>query len=519
MSAHPVPSRPDEGPTLVHALRAATAERPDATAVIAGATRLTYRELDAASDDVAAALAHRGVGPADRVAFLGRESHRYWATLLAAAKLGVVLVPVNWRLSRDEIAHVLRDSNAAAVFADADQVLPDDVATEVIRLDDPSWALTVPAGAATREPLPVDGDTPIAQLYTSGTTGLPKGVVLAHRSFTAVLRSLAEHGLDWIEVQPDDVCLIGIPGFHVGGLWFAAQAFNAGASVLSLDSFEPAAALRAIEDEGVTRAIVVPAMIRSLLAAPGFSPERVRSLRQVIYGGAPISDTLLQQAIREFGCRFAQIYGLTETGNTAICLPPGDHVVGSPRLRAAGLPYPCVEVRVVDPEDGAPLPVGASGEVWLRSPAAMVEYWANPEATARTLVDGWVRTGDVGVLDEDGYLYLRDRLNDMIVVGGENVYPAEVENVIATHPAVADVAVVGVPDETTGESIVAYVQPRPGSTVTSRDLVLHLRDRVAAFKLPRAYEVVDEIPRNPSGKILRRTLRDPHWSGRDRRVN
>lgn len=501
--------------TLLDSLRTHATERPDHPAVRNSGVTLSYRELDRRSDELAATLRSRGVAEGDRVAFLGRESVDYYAVLFSAAKLGAVLVPINWRLSTAEVTHILDDSDASVVLTDPDQTQ--------VPADDPRRMLTtrptdLAAGSEPLEPVPACAETPIVQLYTSGTTGLPKGVVLGHRSFFAIADSLRSAGLRWVSVDPDDVCFVGIPGFHVGGLWFAAQAFNAGATVVSVPLFDPAGARQLIARERVTAAIWVPAMLQALLTAPSATANDFSTVRLTIYGGAPISEVLLERCIRQIGGSFAQIYGLTETGNTAICLPPEDHTVGSPRLSAAGRPYPGVKVKVVN-QQGETCPPGEIGEVWLHTPARMIEYWRRPEATATTLVDGWIRTGDAGLLDEDGYLWLKDRLNDMIVVGGENVYPAEVERVLAQHPAVDDVAVVGIPDEVTGESVLAIITTTPGTHVTPRDLTLHARSKLADFKLPRRYEFTNSIPRNPSGKILRRQLREPYWGDRDRRIN
>lgn len=509
----------DQTASVTHRILSIAQERPDHPAVQVAGRALTYLELIEAARAVAGAFAARGLGPGDRVVVLGRESVEYYVVVVAAALSGTVVVPVNPRLSTTEVEHIVADSGAALVLADPGQPVLATAAVPTVSTDRSSWrAFTATGAGLALEESASTLETPLAQLYTSGTTGLPKGAVLAHRSFTAIADQLRTAGLDWVTVDSDDRCLIGIPGFHVGGLWFALQALTVGATVVGLPEFDPAEARRMIAEARVTQAIVVPAMLRSMLDVPGADPAELAGLRKVLYGGAPIAESLLRRCLVEIGCEFAQIYGLTETGNTALCLPPADHEPDRFVPQRAGRPYPGVEVRIID-EHGADLPSGGVGEVVIRTPAAMLGYHQRPDATAATLRDGWIFTGDAGELDAEGYLTLRDRLNDLVIVGGENVYPVEIENALCGHPAVVDAAVVGVPDDVTGEALLAFVHVRPGAEVSPRDLILHLRPQLAAFKLPRRFEVVAEIPRNPSGKILRRVLREPYWVGRERRVN
>lgn len=496
------------------------ARQPDTTAITCAGLSLTYAELHAESNRIGHALAASGVGRGDRVSYLGVESVHYYATYFACAKIGAVLVPVNFRLTRPEVEHILRDSGSTLLFVDADlRAAVDDTAEiTVLGASADAFAAWTSGHPSTDLPAVTGPDDAVVQLYTSGTTGLPKGVVLAQRSFFAIRDSLAAAGLDWIDWHEGDRSLIGIPGFHVGGVWWATQGFSAGITNVAMPRFDATGALKLIERLKVTTACVVPAMLRLLLAEPGASKEAFSSVRKIVYGGSPISEALLQESLPVFDCDFAQIYGLTETGNTAVCLPPADHAAGSHRLRAAGRPYPAVDVKVVD-DAGEPVPVGEVGEVCLRTPAHMLEYWGMPDATAKTLVDGWIHTGDAGRLDEDGYVHISDRLKDLIIVGGENIYPAEIENVLAKHPGVADVAVIGVPDEKFGEAVHAFVAPRPGAGVRPRELFVFCRDRIASFKIPSKFHFVERVPRNPSGKILRRELREKFWSGRDRQVN
>jgi long-chain acyl-CoA synthetase len=498
---------------------------PERLAVLCDGRQLSYAALHRESGRVARGIAAAGLSPGARVAYLGKESERYYEVFFGCAKSATVLVPVNWRLTATEVDHILRDSGAELLFVAEDLL---EVAAK-LQPDLPQLHTVVPLAAAgyqawkasqpDHDRRPDTGpDDPIIQLYTSGTTGLPKGVVLAQRSFFAIRDALARERLDWIDWRPGDLSLIGIPGFHVGGIWWAMQGFSAGITNVAMPRFDAAGAVRLIRELGITTACVVPSMLRLMLAEPGAGRDDFRTVRKIVYGGSPIAETLLKDALDAFQADFAQIYGLTETGNTAICLPPADHVPGGPRMRAAGRPYPGVRVKIVD-ETGSPVPVGRIGEVCLHTPARMLEYWRLPEATAGTLVDGWVHTGDAGYLDADGYLFICDRLKDMVIVAGEKIFPNEVENALCRHPAVAEAAVIGVPDDRFGEAVHAFVALRPGQQARARDLAAFLRDQLATFKIPSRFAFVDRVPRNPSGKILRRELREQFWQGRDRQVN
>ncbi|WP_216587312.1 fatty acid--CoA ligase [Streptomyces brasiliscabiei] len=508
--------------TLARTTRQHAERRPDLPAVLCEGRTLTYGQLHRESNRIAHALREAGLVPGDRVAYLGKESEHYYEILFGCAKSGTVLVPVNWRLAAPEVGHILRDSGTRLLF------LEDEFAPIVRRMPTAPPETTVALGADfatwkaarpdTDPPDTATPDTPVAQLYTSGTTGLPKGVVLAHRSFFAIRDALASEGLDWIDWRPGDIALIGIPGFHIGGLWWATQNLDAGTTVVALRAFDARTAVNLIRDLRVTTACVVPAMLRMMLTEPGVGPEDFTTLRKTVYGGSPISEALLEESLAVLDCEFAQIYGLTETGNTAVCLPPAAHVPGGPLMQAAGRPYPGVRAKVIDGE-GRELPPGEVGEVCLATPAHMVEYWRLPDRTAETLVDGWIHTGDAGHLDEDGHVFIRDRIKDAVLVAGENVYPAEIENVLEAHPGVAEAVVVGAPDERWGEYVHAFVVPVPGARPRPRDLHSFLVPRLAAFKLPARYEFIDAVPRNPSGKILRRELRDRFWGDRARGVN
>ncbi len=507
--------------TVAEILQHHARHRPDSPAIQCEGRTLSYRQLDEQSNRLGRALLASGLGKTSRVAYLGKESEHYYTLLFACAKSDTVLVPVNWRLSAPEVAHILRDAGAAMLFVEsefadiarqAQSANPTQQPLRLFQLDSPQgrgaglleW---IKGHAAQPLRSTATRDDPLVQLYTSGTTGLPKGVVLAHRSFLAIQDNLVAAGSDWLDWRADDVSLIAIPGFHVAGIWWAVQGFRAGVKNIAMRSFQSHEAVSLIHAEGVTTSLVVPAMMYMMLAEPAPGQQPFASLRKLAYGGSPISESLLRQSMAVFDCDFVQLYGLTESGNAAVCLPPKDHRPGSPLLRAAGRALPGVSIEVRDPQ-GHALPVGEVGEICLRTPAAMCGYWGLSEATRDTLREGWLRTGDAGHLDAQGYLFVSDRLKDLIIVAGENIYPAEVENALCQHPAVREAAVVGEPDERWGEAVHAYVvlgQPAP----TPRQLTLFLKQHLADFKIPTRYHIIDAIPRNPSGKILRRVLRGP----------
>lgn len=516
--------------TLAASLARQAAARPDHVAMSCAGRQVTYQRLTQESNRTAHALRAAGLGRASRVAYLGRESEHYYEIVFGCAKVGAVLVPINWRLTPGEVDHILRDSDTELLFVEREFV---DIAEQVgrslprlrvvVRLDSAeqraagfyAWKADQPD--AELDPVTGPADA-VVQIYTSGTTGLPKGVVLPNRAFFTFSEAMAEHGLDWMDWYPDDISLISLPGFQIAGLSWAMQGFHAGVTNVVMRMFISQEALQLIGRLGITTTFVAPAMLQMLLAEPGATPASFRSLRKVAYGGAPIAGALLRRCQEVIGCQFVQIYASTETGNVAVCLPPADHYPGSPVLEAAGKAYPGVEVKIID-QEGRLLPAGEVGEICIRTPAHMLEYWRLPDATAATLVGGWIHTGDAGHLNAEGYLFIGDRIKDMIIVAGQNIYPAEVEKALGEHPAVAEVAVIGIPDERWGEAVHACVVLRPGQRATPRELLLSVKGRLADFKVPTSYDFVDDLPRNPAGKILRRALREPFWRHLDRNVN
>ncbi|GHE15620.1 long-chain-fatty-acid--CoA ligase [Streptomyces alanosinicus] len=507
--------------TLAATSAAHARDRADHTAVICQDRRTSYGRLHRLSNQAAHALRASGAGRGTRVAWLGRESEYYYTVVLACAKAGAVLVPVNWRLTPKEADHILRDSAAQLLFVDGDflpvaeRVRPTLPALDtVVRIDregdtDPGAGLRAWwAGAPDTDLDPVTGpDDAVVQIYTSGTTGLPKGAVIPHRSFFTLAPAMRQAGLDWVDWRPDDINLISLPGLGTAGTAWFWNGFNAGLTNVVMRMFVPQEAIRLIRGLGVTTTFAAPAMLRMMLDERDAGPEAFASMRKIYYGGEPISTSLLTRCLEVYGCEFVQIYGSTETATVPVCLPPRDHRAGSPRLRSAGKVCPGTGLKIVGPDD-RPLPPGEIGQICIHTPGRMLGYFNRPEATARTLRDGWLYMGDNGYLDEDGYLFVCDRINDTIIVAGQNIYPAEIEKEIAEHPAVAESAVVGLADDHWGEAVHACVVLRPGQRLTPRELMLFLRGRLADYKIPSVFHFVSELERNPAGKILRRIARE-----------
>ncbi len=500
--------------------------RPDRPAITYRGQTLTFGELDQQSNRIAQALLAAGVRPQERVAFLDKNTPEYFTLLVGAGKVNAVTVAVNWRLAPPEMEFILSDAEARVLLV-GEEFLP-----HLARMSLPSLRQVVVIGrsgahesyaewSARHEPrdpgvTPGPDDT-CYQLYTSGTTGLPKGVELTNRNFFSMMPT----GTAFWDFDERSVNLVAMPLFHIAGSgWGGVGLYNGAPSIL-LREVDLQEIVRAIPEHRVTNALLVPAVLQFLQQVPGIERVDFSSLRSVIYGASPITEQVLVGAMKLMGCRFAQAYGLTETTGGVVVLPPEDHDPGGPRarlLRAAGKPWGDVALRIVDPETLSDLPDGQVGEILVRSVQNMKGYWKNPEATAKSfLPGGWLRTGDAGYLEE-GYLFIYDRVKDMIVSGAENIYPAEIENVLMKHPAVADVAVIGVPSEKWGETVKALVVRRPGVEISEPELIAYCRERLAHFKCPTSLEWILTIPRNPSGKILKTELRKPYWVGQERMV-
>jgi acyl-CoA synthetase (AMP-forming)/AMP-acid ligase II len=522
--------------TVADVTRHHATERGDKVALRFEGRDITYADLDQGANRAAQGLIAAGVlrmgrrssQPQARVAILAKNGPAFFELWFGAAKAGVVLVPVNFRLAAPEVAYVVNDAAAELLFVGADFYdVVEKVERElgsvrtIIALDGnhPTWA-DYAQWLASRKP--IDPELPIAtsdcaiQMYTSGTTGHPKGAQISHDNLLALLPGVIEQWGNW---RDDDVNLVCMPLFHIGGSGWGLVGLFRGVENIMVKDFDPTAILRTIEERRITKALFVPAMMLFLLQSPRCAETDFSSLDLIVYGASPAPLDLIRRSLAVFGCGLAQVYGLTETTGAFAYLPPGDHGEHAiERMKSCGKAMAGVTIRVVDPE-GRALPPGEVGEVVCRTPQVMLGYWNLPEATARAIRGDWFHTGDAGYFDGDGYLYIYDRVKDMIVSGGENIYPAEVESALFGHPDVADVAVIGVPDEQWGEAVKAIVVKKPGAEAGAAEIIAYARERIAGYKVPRSVDFAETLPRNPSGKILKRELRKPYWQDRERQVN
>ncbi|PTT10549.1 long-chain-fatty-acid--CoA ligase [Caulobacter sp. HMWF025] len=517
---------------LTEMLNSAARGGPNSPSTTFNTTTRTWSQTQARVARLAGGLGAMGVQRGDRVAILALNSDRYTEFLSAVWWAGAVVVPMNIRWTAEENAYSLRDSGTRVLFVDrafasvaaaCRAMCPD--------LEQVVWSDDGPAPEGLRhyedlitahDPAPdagAGGEDLAGLYYTGGTTGFPKGVMLPHRAlwYNNLVCAML------LGVGPDDVVLHAAPMFHMADSCLGGGASIMGATHAYVPRFDAEAVMAAIETRAVTHTVMVPTMIAMLLQHPAFDTERLRSLRAIGYGGSSISRGVLAEALVKLPhVRFVQIYGQTEMAPVITALPPGDHVLEGPRavrLASAGRPAPGCEVRIVD-EAGVDAAPGEVGEIIARSPGVMHGYWNQPEQTATTIRDGWVHTGDGGYQDPDGYIFIVDRLKDMIVTGGENVFSAEVESAISTHPAVAQVAVIGVPCPRWGEQVHAIVVPRPGHAPTQDEVLAHCEPLLANYKRPRGVTFrIEALPLSGAGKVLKRELRAPFWDGQTRNVN
>jgi acyl-CoA synthetase (AMP-forming)/AMP-acid ligase II len=476
--------------------------------------RYSFIELNARANQNCAALQGLGLGKGDRVALLAYNSHEFVESFFGPAKAGIVIMPLNWRLTADELCFILKDGGAKAIIFDKDFA---PVVQQIRNMgkegsdiehwicigeNPPDFALDYEVLLDAQSPQEPRGeasdDDNLFIMYTSGTTGNPKGVVHTHNTVLWALLTLGNTA----DTRFSDKYLLLLPLFHVGALTPMIAAIYKGNSMVILRNFDPQKVWSLIEEEQINTTLAVPAMLGIMLQVPDFQRFDWSSLRYIISGAAPLPVTTIN-AYMDLGIEVHQIYGMTETCGPACLIGPDDavHKIGS-----TGKSFFHTRVRIVD-ESGKDLPAGQAGEILVCGPHNMKEYWNRPEATAEAIVDGWLHTGDIAVMDKEGFVTIADRIKDMIISGGENVYPAEIENVLLQHPAIADAAVIGQDSEKWGESPLAVLVKKEDG-LTETEVLEHCNGKLARFKLPRGAVFVEEIPRNPSGKILKRVLRD-----------
>ncbi len=490
---------------------------------------MSYAYLKDYSESIASALIGSGLKKGDRIAYYGKNSALYFAIFAAVTRASLVLVPIGWRLAAPEVTYILNDTNSSLLIYDIEfesvvNKIKDDLPKLNIvlskensdtRLSFDNWL-----DNATKSLVdPHDPMDAVLQLYTSGTTGLPKGAVLNSWSMYVVRNEPEAQSFEWANMASDESILIVMPVAHIAGSGSVVVSIFNGGKTITHREFDPSKVLEEI-DKGLSHIFLVPTAIQMLINHPKAKDVNFDNFKYMWYGAAPIPLDLLRQAMEVTGdTQFCQQYGMTETTGSFCVLPPEDHDPnGNERMRSAGKALPTVEVRIVG-TDGKELPRGEIGEIITRSQLNMIEYWKNEEKTKETIdSDGWLYTGDAGLMDEDGYVFIQDRIKDMIISGGENVYPAEVENIIFSHPDVLEVAVIGVPHDRWGEEVKAIIVPNPGAIIEEKTMITWLRERMSSYKTPKSITMIEAMPRNASGKILRRELRDPYWVGHDKKV-
>ena len=490
------------------------AEKPDADMIIYGDEHITWSEMRDRSGQVANALRADGVGPTDRIAYIDKNGPEYFELAFGCSFINAVTVAVNWRLAPPEMAYIVNDSKAAVLVIHEDLVehlAAFEADLESVRrivvigshethISYDEWRNAHPVESDVHDAQPDDVSM---QLYTSGTTGMPKGAQLTNSNFNA-----AFNNVDW-EMTGDARTMVMMPLFHIGGSGWAFFGMGSGATSILVREFDPVAGLQLIESEQISHAFFVPAVLAFFSMVPSDGID-LSSMQTIAYGASPITEDVLVNSMKMFGCEYSQVYGLTETTGVVTQLLPEDHDPGGPRqnlLRSAGKPIAGTEIHIIDPDTGDRLPDGEVGEVWIRSGQIMSGYWQMPEESAKALPgDGWFRSGDAAYM-EDGYLFIYDRVKDMIISGGENIASSEVERVIYDLPEVREVAVIGLRDARWGERPVAIVVLAEGAGLDLPVLTEHCRARLASFKVPKQLVIRDSLPRNPSGKILKRVLR------------
>ena len=517
---------------LTQPLHRAVQQFPDRTALVCGKRRTTFRQMADRVARLAGGLQALGMQPGDRVAILALNSDRYLEYVIAVPWGGGVINPCNTRWSAAEILYSLEDSGSRLLLVDdtflpllAEVIAQGAVLDTVIYVGDgqvPEGLLGYEKVISNAVPVPDalrSGQDLLGLFYTGGTTGQSKGVMLSHASFMTSSLAILGSGL----AIPGGVFLHVAPMFHLADLAIGSVNWILGNTHCFLPSFSPATLIAAIESNRVTHTLLVPTMIQMLVDHPAMRAGRdLSSLQSIAYGGSSIAEAVIDRALAALpGVKFFQAYGMTELSPVATILGWEHHTTEGrklDKLRSAGRAGLCCEVRIVDTNDAA-MPTGGTGEITVRGPNVMLGYWNKPEQTAETVRDGWMHTGDAGYLDDEGFLFVVDRVKDMIISGGENIYSAEVENALARHPAVQTAAVIGIPSEKWGESVHGFVILKQGSQVSSDELIAHCKSLIAGYKCPRSVEFVTELPLSGPGKVLKTELRKPFWEQRDRQVS
>ncbi len=500
---------------------------PDRTAMVFEGKRTTFEELQSRVNRLASALEALGVSAGDRIAVLQVNTDSVIETYFAAAKLDAVFVPLNFRARADEVAYMVNDSGPKALLVGGrymdmvESISPQLESVEhIVAMDEPKdgW-LSYPDMIENSEeadlwPLSDDDDLSVL-MFTAGTTGFPKGVMLSHNSFSSYILS----NVSPADPEVEESNILTVPLYHIAGMQAMMSAIYGGRSLIIQRQFEAREWMKLVETERADRAMVVPTMLKMLMDHEEFHKHDMSSLQVITYGAAPMPVEVIRRAIVEFpNAQFINAFGQTETAATITMLPPEDHVLnGSPeeverklrRLASIGKPLADVEVRIVD-ENGEDVPDRETGEIVARGDRLMKGYWGQESATAETIRNGWLFTGDLGYMDEDGYIFLAGRARDFIKRGGEMISPEEVEQVLHSHPDIDEAAIIGVPDLDWGERVRALVVARPGREVDESDVIEFCRQRMASFKKPESVVVLSELPRNPLGKVLKRVLRDEH---------
>jgi long-chain acyl-CoA synthetase len=516
--------------TIAGIVRTHGPELGQKTALILGDRHQSWEELYQRSCQTAQALKAAGVGSQDRVAFLDKNGIEHFEVFYGCALLNAVSVDVNWRLAAPEVLYIVNDAQAKVLVVGPEFVpILDAIADQLTTAKTivviggheryVSYEDFVSSGSTTDPGVVAAPDDVAFQLYSSGTTGRPKGVMLTNNNFFALIPFAQEL---W-GFTDHTVNMAAMPLFHIGGGGWATAGHTMGATTVIVRDINPVEMIQMFAKHRITHAFVVPVLLQFMLMVPDLDKADFSSIELIAYGASPISEDVLAGSLKAFKTKFMQIYGLTETTGATTILLPEEHDLTGPKkglLRSCGKIVPGMELRVVDSDTGADVPVGEVGEIWVKGPQVMKGYWNMPEETTKSITpEGWFRTGDAAYQDAEGYVYIYDRVKDMIVSGGENVYPAEVENALMGHPAIADVAVIGVPDEKWGEVPKALVVRKPDVEVTEDEILSFARERLAGFKTPKSVDWIDALPRNPSGKILKKDLRAPYWQGKERQVN